>query len=60
MNLETAEKFIYVEKAVDMLPPEPRKRLKEKMTAVQNEPDEIISRTLDAIRDTLGDLGIGT
>lgn len=58
MNPENNKKFNLVMEATEMIPGEPRKQILEQLAVVENETDEIIKTTLEAIQTTLGDLGI--
>lgn len=55
MNPNNSRDFDALEMAACMLPPEPKKQILNKLNEVRDEPDEIIEKTLLAIKITLGD-----
>ena len=61
MNKQNSEQFNSLMEAADLLPPEPRRQILEVLAEVENQSDEIIANTIEAIRTVLGeDFGIIT
>jgi len=60
MNKQNSKDFDVLLEAAELLTPEPRKQILEKLAEIENAPDETISRTVESIRTTLAELGIIT
>lgn len=55
MNKQNSRNFNVLLEAVELLPADPRKQILEMLAQVENESDEIVARTVDSIRLTLGE-----